>query len=116
MIGNKLGIVINYTQRLGTVLVNRANDLRTKMKGLSGGAPKRKFFQKEWSLNLELTEIVTHERVQLAERIQLAENKAQQLQEQVTTLESERHVLQAEVQRTSEKFRKACARTGIKRE
>ena len=39
MIGSKVGIAIKYTQFVSTLLVNRANYLRRKMKTLSGGDP-----------------------------------------------------------------------------
>ena len=39
-IGAKLGIVIQYSQRLNHVLVRRANHLRDNMKKVMGGAPQ----------------------------------------------------------------------------
>ena len=42
-IGAKLGIVIQYSQRLNHVLVRRANHLRDNMKKVMGGAPQRFF-------------------------------------------------------------------------
>lgn len=83
MIGSKVGIAIKYTQRVSTLLVNRANYLRRKMKTLSGGAPRRNFFQKHWAPQLEAAEVVTHE------RIQQAEERVEQLQDRVTSLETE---------------------------
>ena len=42
-IGAKLGIVIQYSQRLNHVLVRRANHLRDNMKKVMGGAPQHFF-------------------------------------------------------------------------
>ncbi len=79
------------------------------MKTLSGGAPRRKFFQKPWTLKLEVGEVVTHE------RIQQAEEAAKQLQDRVKLLETEQLVLHDQVHRTSEKLRRANATAGSKR-
>lgn len=49
-IGKNLGIGLRYTKRLYDLLVNRANHLKRKRREVTGGAPRRRFFQKEWEL------------------------------------------------------------------
>ena len=78
LIGDHLGCVFSYTDRLGRVLVKRANHLKDKMKNLSGGAPRRKFFQQSWTLAVLRNEVVSQ-----AETIEKLENDIEHLKEQV---------------------------------
>ena len=56
-IQRQLGIMIQYTDRLHKVLVRRANHLKDKMRHLKGGAPRQRFFQQNWKLQLLPQEI-----------------------------------------------------------
>ena len=56
-IGEKLGIVILYSERLYRVLVSRANNIRRKVRQCSGSIPKQKFLQLKWELKLETTKV-----------------------------------------------------------
>ena len=77
-IGDHLGCVFSYTDRLGRVLVKRTNHLKDKMKNLSGGATHKKFFQQSWTLA-----VLTDEVVPQAEMIKKLENYIEHLNEQV---------------------------------
>lgn len=55
-IGEKLGVVIQYSERLYRVLVNRANNVWRKVRQHSGSIPKQKFLQLTWELKLHITE------------------------------------------------------------
>jgi hypothetical protein len=56
-IGSKLGITIKLTTRLQTVLINRANHLRGKVKKFSGSANRQRFLQNDWELHLDDEEL-----------------------------------------------------------
>lgn len=75
-IGAKLGIVIQYSQRVRHVLVRRANHLRDNMKKVTGEA-QRRFFQASWKLAL-LKEVKTTQEIA---------NEARQLRDDKTHLE-----------------------------
>ena len=57
-IGKKLDTDILYSQGLHILLVNHTNYLK-QQRVLTGGSPRRKFFQKTWHLRLETVEIKT---------------------------------------------------------
>ena len=50
---------MQWTQRIHGALVNRANFLKRQQRILKGGAPRARFFQNEWKLNVQVGEIVT---------------------------------------------------------
>lgn len=57
-IGTKRGAILGWT-RIHDVLVNRVNFLKRQQWILKSGAPRVKFFQNEWKLNVQVGEIVT---------------------------------------------------------
>ena len=57
-IETKIGVVMQWTQRIHGALVNRANFLKRQQRILKGGAPRARFFQNEWKLNVQVGEIV----------------------------------------------------------
>ncbi len=91
LLGTNIGVVINYTKRVHTYLVNRANYLKRQMKVLSGGAPRRKFFQKTWELKLRGDETTSSmERVKSLETelTRVKERRAQHLAQKVQEQEA----------------------------
>ncbi len=59
LISTKAGVVVNYTKRVHTYLVNCANYLKRQMEILKGGAPRRICFEKTWELTLRRGEITS---------------------------------------------------------
>ena len=57
-IAKKLGIIVHYTKRLHDILVNRAVYVKRQNKVLTGGAPRRKFMQKQWYCNFSVTRLL----------------------------------------------------------
>ena len=86
-IGKKLGIGLRYTQRLYDVLVNRANRLKWQHRNLTGGAPRRRFFQKEWELKLVPGEIVTEVERSLTTKLNEATREIDEITEEKTVLQ-----------------------------
>ena len=92
-IGSKIGVVMRWTQRIHGALVNRANFLKRQQRILKGGAPRARFFQNEWKLNVQVGEIVTQVEHTLsaevrkrAEEIRSLEADKLHLQEKVCSL------------------------------
>ena len=73
--------------------MNRANFLKRQQRILKGGAPRARFFQNEWKLNVQIGEIVTQAERTLssevrkkAEEIRSFEADKLRLQEKVCSL------------------------------
>ena len=88
--GTKLGTVILYTRRLHTLLAIRANYLKRQQRLLTGGSPRRKFFQRTWHLRLEKVEVKSKcEQVleaKLMDANNVIENEKTQLQQKVCAI------------------------------
>ena len=100
-IGAHLGCVFRYTESLRGVLVKRANHLKKKMRKLTGGAPRRKFFQQSWTLAVCRDEVVAH-----SETIKKLENNVERLKEQVSEVALQKcEVLAKKIAATTDKLR-----------
>lgn len=82
--------MIQYTERLHKVLVKRANHLKAKMRSLKGGAPRQRFFQQNWKLQLHPQEIqvsAMQQQIQsLEQQVAASRAEATSLSKQITTL------------------------------
>ena len=97
-----------YSERLYGVLVNRANYVRRKVKQCAGSVPKKRFFQLGWEFKVEHSEVVT-----------TISQEIEQFKAQITTLESQKCILESENQQLqrkttmlSERIRKTTSSTG----
>lgn len=79
-IGSKLQTIIMYTERLHTLLVNRANYLKRQMRVLTGGSPRRKFCQKAWNFNVYNAEMKTKDEQLLELKLREANNTIEKLE------------------------------------
>ena len=110
-----LRISIRYTERLHTVLVKRANYLKKKVRSLTGGAPRQRFYQQSWKLQLhpgEIEPLAMKQQIQtLEQEVSAMRDEAADLSEQVSTLQSKNKKLESKVCSLSEKLGKGgeCA-------
>ena len=104
----QIGVAFRYTERLHGVLVKRVSYLKMKMKNLRGGAPRQKFFQQDWQLNVNQDEVEVHamsrkigtlEQELVATKEQNADMSAQvrQMQSQKATLEAKLYDMSAKL-------------------
>lgn len=117
-IQHQLGIMIQYTDRLHKVLVRRANHLKDKMRSLKGGAPRQRFFQQNWKLQLLLQEIqvtaMQQEIDSLQQQVSASAEKAASLTEQLDSLQSKNSKLEHKVCWLSQKVWKEAVGTQCK--
>ena len=99
-IAKKLGIIVPYTKRLHDILVNRAVYVKQQNKVLTGGAPRRKFMQKQWELQFQCDEIVTEAEMTLKSDLREATDKLEEMK-------AENIRLQETVERISDKLKQA---------
>ena len=97
----QLGIMIQYTDRLHKVLVRQANHLKDKMKSLKGGAPRQRFFQQNWKLQLlpqDLQVTAMQQKINsLQQQVSASAEKAASLSEQLDSLQSKNSKLEFKV-------------------
>lgn len=104
----QIGVAFRYTERLHGVLVKRVSYLKMKMKNLRGGAPRQKFFQQDWQLNVNQDDVEVHamsrkigtlEQELVAVKEQNADMSAQvqQMQSQKATLEAKLYDMSAKL-------------------
>ncbi len=96
---------INYTERLGAVLVNRANRVRAKVRSLRHGRNQREFLDKTWVLEIMPSELcVTKLRTENSTlKAELEECKAK-----CRNLEQRSSHLQAQVTMASTKLKQTA--------
>ena len=99
-IAKKLGIIVHYTKRLHDILVNRAVYVKRQNKVLTGGAPRRKFMQKQWELQFQCDEIVTEAEMTPKSDLREATDKLEEMK-------AENIRLQETVERISDKLKQA---------
>lgn len=85
-IGEKLGVVIQYSDRLCRVLVNRANNIWRKVRQHTGSIPKQKFLQLTWELKLHSTEV---EVAGMGSKIKALEVEVSSLRDQHSDMEKQ---------------------------
>lgn len=110
-IGEKLGVVIQYSERLYRVLVNRANNIRRKVRQHSGSIPKQKFLQLTWELKLHSTEV---EVAAMGSKIKALEadisslrDQHSDMERQVQKLVSDKKLLLKNTRRLSDRLNKS---------
>ena len=117
-IGDQLGCALRFTERLGRVIVNRANHIQSKMRAVKGGAGRRKFLQQSWKVRLAREEVIPQadfveklqgEATQLKERVNLVEGEKAEsdfqcdtLQRESSALREQNSMIQAELKKVSE--------------
>lgn len=85
-IASKLGVSLQYTDRMKTLLVRRANFLRRKVKSFKGSAKRQQYLQLTWEFCLNEQDI----------GFTTMERKIENLEDDVTELEHEAsHAAQA---------------------
>ena len=110
-IGDKLGIVIRYSERLHRVLVNRANYIQRKVRQCWGSIPKQKFLQITWEFQLHTDDI---EVAALGSKIKALEAEVSALRDQhsdiqreVEKLESDKKLLCKTASKLSDRLKKS---------
>ena len=105
-IQRQLGIMIQYTDRLHKVLVRRANHLKDKMRHLKGGAPRLRFFQQNWKLQLlpQETQVAA-----MQQKIDSLQQQVSASAKQLDSLQSKNSKLEHKVCLLSEKVWKEAA-------
>ena len=56
-IGDSLGVLFQYTERLRNTLINRARHLSQRIRKLRGGRQRRSFLQQLWKLRVKTSEL-----------------------------------------------------------
>ena len=110
-IGEKLNIVIQYSERLYGLLINRANYIRRKVRLCSGTVPKKRFLQLEWEFQLEHSEVevaaMSREIEQFKVQVITLQAPKSSMKQEVNKLESEKQSLQRKTVVLSDRLRKS---------
>ena len=112
-IGEQFGVVIQYSERLYRLLVNRANNIRRKVRQHSGSIPKQKFLQLTWELKLHSTEV---EVAAMGSKIKALEAEVSSLRDQHSDMErqvqklvSDKKLLLKNTRRLSDRLNKSTS-------
>ena len=84
-LGKKLEVAINYTERLYSVIVSRANYVRRKLRSLKHGRNQENFKALDWELRIHQHELsitsIQKENKQLQQKLKTSEENCQELKE-----------------------------------
>ena len=78
-IAQKFGNIVHYSKRLHQLLVNRAIYIKRENRILTGGAPRQRFFQKQWKLQFQHGEILSEAEVTLKRDLYEATSKLEEM-------------------------------------